>query len=151
MCHSRTLHTQINKIHERALRIVYRDNISTFEHLLAKSGSVTIHNRNLQFLAIEIYKALNKLSSSLMSELFQVKDTRYNLRSGNILVSSNVKTVHYGKESISYLVPLIWNQVPDEIKYSKSLNTFKSKIKQWTPDKCPCTLCMTYIQNVGYI
>ena len=34
MFHSRTLNNRINKIHERALRMVYNDNISTFDELL---------------------------------------------------------------------------------------------------------------------
>ena len=55
LCHSRTIHSIINNIHERALRIVYRDNISSFALLLEKSGSVSIHHRNLQALAIDIY------------------------------------------------------------------------------------------------
>ena len=76
MCHSRSLHTQINSIHERALRIVHKDSTSSFEQLLQLSGSIKIHHRNLQLLSIEIYKALNKLSSPLMSDLFQVKDMK---------------------------------------------------------------------------
>ena len=55
MCHSRTVHSLINNIHERSLRIVYNDNISSFTQLLEKSGSVGIHHRNLQALAIEVY------------------------------------------------------------------------------------------------
>ena len=151
MCHSRLLNTQINKIHERVLRIVYKDNISSFEFLLEKSGSVKIHYRNLQYLAVEIYKALNNLSSPLMSELFRVKNMKYNLRNGSIPVSSNSKTECYGKGCISYLATIIWNQVPEEIKNSKSVNSFKKKIKQWIPENCPCTLCKTYIKNIGYI
>ena len=73
MCHSRTMETQINRIHDRALKIIYGDNVSSFETLLKKSGSVTIHHRNLQLLATEIYKAFNNLSSSLMSDLFKIK------------------------------------------------------------------------------
>ena len=65
MCHDRKSHAQLNKIHERALRIIYRDHDSSFEVLLDKSGSVTIHHRNLQHLAIEIYKALHNLSPYL--------------------------------------------------------------------------------------
>ena len=59
MCHSRSLNSLINKIHERAIRIVHNDNIFSFEQLLKLSRPITIHHRNLQFLAIEIYKALN--------------------------------------------------------------------------------------------
>ena len=52
MIHSRGLNNKINRIHERALRIVYDDNRSSFEDLLNKDKSVTIHQRNLQQLAI---------------------------------------------------------------------------------------------------
>ena len=151
MCHSRIIHSLINNIHERALRIVYKDNTSSFALLLEKSGSVSIHHNNLQALAIEIYKALHNLSSPLMSELFKLKETAYNLRNGSALASTNKKTTTYGINSISYLAPKIWDQVPKEIKDSKSLNIFKQKIKIWMPPKCPCTLCKLYVPNLGYI
>ena len=92
MCHDRLIHSTINKIHERSSRIVYRDNISSFDLLLEKSGSVRIHHSNLQYLAIEIFKALKHLSSPLMSELFKIKETKYGLRKGIALVSFNPKT-----------------------------------------------------------
>ena len=46
-------------VHERTLKITYNDKISSFEQYLQISGSITIHVRNLQRLATEIYKALN--------------------------------------------------------------------------------------------
>ena len=52
MIHSRGLNNKINQIHEVALRIVYDDYSSTFEDLLNRDKSVTIHKRNLQQLAI---------------------------------------------------------------------------------------------------
>ena len=145
------MHAQIISIHERALRIVHKDSTSSFEQLLQLSGSIKIHQRNLQLLSIEIYKALNKLSSPLMSDLFQVKDMKYNLRKANILVSNNNKTTSYGIDSISYLAPKLWDLIPEEIKNSKSLEMFKKKIRLWVPNKCPCKLCKVYVQNVGYI
>ena len=87
MCHNRTINSLINNIHERALRIVYKDNISSTTQLLEKSGSVSIHHRNLQALAIEVYKALNNLSSPLMSDLIKLKEMTYNLRNTRALVS----------------------------------------------------------------
>ena len=108
MCHSRSLTTKINRIHERALRIVYNNNCSSFDVLLQKCESVTLHHRNIQKSAIEIYKALHNLSSSLMAEIFTVKGSGYKLRGGNKLISDNIKTVNYGKETISYLAPKIW-------------------------------------------
>ena len=70
MCHSKPMNAKINRIHEHALRIVYDDNTSTFEDLLVKSSSILIHHRNLQNIAIEVYKALHNLSSVSMSDLF---------------------------------------------------------------------------------
>ena len=151
MCHNRCLNTKINKIHERALRIVYDDNHSSFSELLEKSGSVSIHHRNLQQLATEIYKALNNLSSPLMSELFTVKETSYNLRGNGRLKCNNIKTARYGCESITFLASKIWELIPNEIKHSSSIAAFKRKIKFWIPNQCPCKLCKTYIPNLGFL
>ena len=52
MMHNRGLNNKIKQIHQRALRIVYDDYSSNFEDLLNKDKSVTIHQCNLQQLAI---------------------------------------------------------------------------------------------------
>ena len=86
MLHNRKMLKQISRIHVRALRVVYADNNLSFEDLLGKSGSVSMHDRNLQQMTIEICKALNDLSSTLMSGLFRVRERKYNLRNDNALV-----------------------------------------------------------------
>ena len=48
MNHNRSLNNNINRIHERTLRIVYGDKKSTFKELLEKDNSVTVHVQNLQ-------------------------------------------------------------------------------------------------------
>ena len=50
------LNNSINNIHERALRLVYKDYISSFDDLLAKDNTFKIYQRNLQKLAIEFCK-----------------------------------------------------------------------------------------------
>ena len=44
MIENRGLNDKINRIHERALRIVYDDYIFSFEDLLSKDKSVTVNN-----------------------------------------------------------------------------------------------------------
>ena len=86
MLHSRTLNNKINRIHERALRTVYSDYNSSFNELLDKDGSFTIHQRNVQNLAIEIYKYLHGLSPAILSEVFKFNETiPYDLRMCNEL------------------------------------------------------------------
>ena len=47
-----SLNKKNNRIHERALRVVYDDYSSSLEDLLNKEKSVRIHQRNLRQLAI---------------------------------------------------------------------------------------------------
>ena len=60
MFHNRTLNNKINKLHERALRLYKNDDL-TFQELLVMDNSVTVHETNLQRLAIEMFKAKNKI------------------------------------------------------------------------------------------
>ena len=61
MLHSRKLNERINHIHERALRIVYKDFNSSFQELLIENNSLNIHHKNLQKLVTEIFKVKNGL------------------------------------------------------------------------------------------
>ena len=72
MFHNRTLNNRINRLHERALRIIYKDTQLTFEELLALDKSFTIHHRNLQRLATEMYKVKNNLCPEFMNEIFRM-------------------------------------------------------------------------------
>jgi len=56
MFYSRSLECRINRLHESCLRIVYSDYTSTFEDLFDLDGSLTIHQRTIQTLAIEMFR-----------------------------------------------------------------------------------------------
>ena len=59
MFHSRSLNNKINRLHERCLRIIYNDKRSSFEELLVKDNSFSVHHNNIHTLAIEMYKVVN--------------------------------------------------------------------------------------------
>ena len=69
MFHGRGKNNKINRIHERWLRIIYNDKKSTFYELLEKDGSVSIHKRNLRFLACEMFKLKRDMAPELIKEL----------------------------------------------------------------------------------
>ena len=152
MCHGRGLNSKINNLHERALRTIYQDKKSSFETLLKRDKSVSIHMKNLQYLATEIFKVKNDLCPEIMKEIFIFHENPiYNLRSGNHLTRRNIRTTHYGIETISNLGAKIWDLLPEEIKNASPLSVFKTKIKIWIPKICPYKLCQTYIKNIGFI
>ena len=152
MFHSRAMEHRINRIHKRTLRLIYPNQHQlTFKELLEKNKTVSIHQRNLQTLANEIYKAKNKISPEVVNSLFEFTNKNCNLRNALILKRNRYFTVHYGSGSLVSLTPEIWKLVPDSIKEVKTLSIFKNKFKAWTADQCQCQLGKNYIWQVGFI
>ena len=147
MFHSRKLNGRINRLHERALRIVYKDDKSSFDELLIKDESNTVHVRNIQTLAIELYKVAYNLSPKIMNLILPL-NTEANYAGENIFQTFNVKTVSWGTETLAHLG--LWSIVPDDMK-KISLSKFTQKIRKWRPEKCPCRLCKTYIKGLGFV
>ena len=133
--HWRTLNNKINCLHERALRIVYSDYKSLFCELLEKDKLFSIHHKNIQSLAIEIYKFLHNLSPCIMNNIFKVNQTvPYDIRQRNILQSINPSSVRYGTETISYIAPKMWTLLPKTMKNCDSPKSFQQKTRKWKPD-----------------
>ena len=83
MFHSRHLNNKINSIHERALRIAYKDFESSFNTLIEKDDSVSIHVKSLQTLMIEMFKSKENINPPFMKEIFCERTVTYNLRNIN--------------------------------------------------------------------
>ena len=91
-------------LHERSCRLIYNDKRSSFEDLLEKDISVSIHQKNLQALAIEMFQVHTKTSPEIIQDVFQVKDQgNYNLRNQTDFVIPQVKSVNHGLEIIRSL------------------------------------------------
>ena len=71
----RTLNNKINRIHERALRITYKDMRSDFDAMLLRDNAVPIHIRSLQLLMTEMYKTKWEINPSFMKEIFVEKQS----------------------------------------------------------------------------
>ena len=152
MCHNRTYSNKINRLHEKCLRLIYNKKRSSFEDLLEKDNSVSINHKNLQALPIEMFKVQTKTSPEIMQEVFQIKEQgNYNLQNQTDFVTPQVKSVNHDLESVRFLGPKIWENLPNDFKIKESADNFKTAIKRWKPESCPCRLCKTYLQNIGYL
>ena len=87
-----------------------------------------------------------------MKQVFDFQEPYYNLRSETSQFRrENIKTTHYGIQSVKFLGPKIWAMEPQNIKNCKSLQEFKKLIKVWKPKTCPCRMCKKYVANIGFI
>ena len=98
-----------------------------------------------------MFKALNDLSAPDFSELFQLNESLYGLRSNGPqkLCIPNISSVRFGKGFVHYFGPVIWNSIPAKIRNAKTLS-FKKKIWKWTPSNCQCQLCLDFLDGIGF-
>ena len=106
MFRSRKSNNKINLLHERALRMIYNDQISSFQELLEKDNFFTVHHFNIQSLAVEMFKVINNIAATIIDDLFTTYDS-YNLRLKSKVVVPRVRTVHNGENSIQHYGTLI--------------------------------------------
>ena len=137
----KTANKEINRIHKRALRILFNDYEASFEELLQRNNEQTVHTKNLHKLMTEVYKSLNCQSPAFMQDLFIRKEVTYDLRAKDLLQLPKARTVLNGLNSIVFRGSILWNAISDAIKSSQSIASFKLKIKLWNGDDCNCNIC----------
>ena len=129
----RGVNRKINHVNEWSLQVVYKDNISFFEDLLEKDKLFTIHQENIQSLAIELFKSEEILSNNIMYAIFQTRKINYkinlkiNLSSQTEFASNCVNTKTFDLNSLRYSASKVWNMIPLEIKNSDSVEILKRK------------------------
>ena len=96
---------------------------------LTRNEEVTIHEKNLQKLILEVYRCVTSGNPFFLWAFFNRKILPYTLRIKTLLQLPNTRTKKYGNESLSFRGSIIWNQLPDHYKAAKTDNEFKMKIK----------------------
>ena len=74
--------------------------ISTFKQLLNEDKSVTVHDCNIQLLAIEMYKVENNISPCSLSDFVSIKELNYEMRQISDFERNKPNTVYNGTETI---------------------------------------------------
>ena len=87
------------------IRIVYDDDFSTFDQLLAMDKFFCIHDQSIRRLFTEIWKAL------LKEKLLVERESAISLRSKPKLVMPSVNSVLKGKNSLRYFGSVICNSI----------------------------------------
>ena len=65
-----------------------------------------------------------------MNEVFRLAENiRRNMRNSYFKLSHPFRETSTGQNGLSYIGPAIWNRIPEMLKKTKNLNTFKHKMK----------------------
>ena len=89
-----------------------------------------VHYR-IQFkILLQVFKALNDLAPNCLRNKLSYQPP-HGLRSDNqnILVIPKYRTKCYGDRAFSVAGPVLWNQLPCDLRTCSSLDFFKSKLK----------------------
>ena len=80
MFYCKKTNSKTNHFYEISLRVMYKDNVSSFEESLKKDKPIYIHHRDIQSLAIELFNLKTNLSNRIMCDI-GTRNLDYNLRS----------------------------------------------------------------------
>ena len=102
-------------------------------------------------LAIELFKVKKGIANPILCDIFPLRSIDYNLRSQINFSVSSVNTTHFDLNSPRYFTSKVWSMGPLEHKNLSDVEFFKSEIRKSEPMQCEYTLCLPYMQNVGYV
>ena len=122
---------RLQKLQNRAARIIMNMSNDT-DHSVALQalGWKTLKVERKKAKAKMMYKLLNNMGPQSLTNLFTYKSemTSYNLRNVSSTLCLPQPRTNSLKKSFMYDGSFLWNSIPKEIKESKSLSSFRTKI-----------------------
>ena len=76
-----------------------------------------------------------------MWSCFRYREVPYNLRRGSVLFIPLARSIIYGTKSVHFPGSLIWNKLPNLVKYSRSISELKNAIKKIGNIDYVCMIC----------
>ena len=139
---------KIEKLNKRALRLVCNDYESTYDELLTKTGKRMLHVIHKNNLVDFVFKVIKNLAPPMDSNFFTKQVSPYNMRDSNKLVVPPFNTIQFGKKSIRFQGPSLWNSLPGYIKCYEDHDAFKLTLsKSDFLSDCKCTSCILCLRN----
>ena len=139
---------KIEKLNERALRLVCNDYTSPFDVILRETGKHMLFVIRKILVVEFVFKTLHNLSPPLDPSFYTRQENKYDMRDNFKLKKPKFNTVQYGFRSLRYQGCLMWNDLPVHVKNCEDLNVFKGLVKSLEClSKCSCGMCLICRQN----
>ena len=133
---------KLESLQKRALRFVYADYESDYDTLLSKANMPTLQLSRLRALCIQVFKCLHNIAPKYMCDLFVLQDkSKHNTRLAKSVVQKHCNSVNNGLKTFAPFSTHLWNKLPNNIKNTADLDTFKVLVDTWSGPQCNCNFC----------
>ena len=123
--------TKLEKLQERALRFVFKDNNSSYADLLKRGNFLSLSAYRIRNLGMEVFKCFHGMNPMYLNNLFCKQEIKYDLRDKTLLEQPKFSTKTYGYSSFKYYGSKLWNALPFEIKNTENYDEFKLRLTTW--------------------
>ncbi|KAL9964216.1 hypothetical protein ACROYT_G027827 [Oculina patagonica] len=124
---------KLEKVNERALRLIYKDNSTSYQTLLEWIGlNNTLETRRIQDMLITINSCFQGRAPVKIGRLINVRRSSYNLRGANVLTLPKANSTKYGLKRFSYYAAKQWNGLPENIRCLAGTKDFIRNIRNLT-------------------
>ena len=140
----------LEKVQERLIRLLSDVKGNTYEERVKDAGLTTLGDRRKRGDLIETFKVLNGFSRVNKDEWFKivpdearptrrtasVTDVGVEERRKNVLEQEGAR-LEVRRNFFNVRVPKEWNSLPDKVKESPTVNSFKNSYDRWIKTKNP--------------
>lgn len=133
---------KLQKLLNNAVRFVYslngRKRRYSITPFLKRLHILPVNYRIKYKLCLLVYKCIHGLAPKYLCELLTQKVTYERLRSSSDLLALHIDVPNrtYGEHAFSHVAPVQWNMLPQDLRFTPSLDDFKSRLKTHFFRKC---------------
>ena len=101
-----------------------------YDEPLTTAGMKSLYRQRLNQALMLLFKCLKGMEPSYLGNLFKYRHTPYGLRGEACLWNCLILTLKLKRHFFfSYLFTKLWNNLPSQVRLSRDVNNFKSKLQ----------------------
>ena len=132
---------KLERLQKKALRFTMLNFSCTYIELLNSCHKCTLYTMRLQKIVELVYRIMHGMCPSYLYDIVHRSDVNY-LRLCHAMQIPKFKAITYGKKSLSYMAPVLWNSLTNNCKNSINVKTFRAGIRVWRGPTCGCGFCL---------
>ena len=144
---NRTLNSKLESANKYALKTLLNlGNNLDYDTILSLSDMQSLEHRRSYSSLVLLYKCMNSNGPQCIKNFFQIRYTKYNLRSRGINPEQSGYNNKFFHNSFTYIVSRLWNKLPAHIETSSKFSDFTRNLKAFDFSKlgpsCHCNSCI---------